>query len=431
MANVSRQYAEGLVGPLDNSSYQTQRDVSQNTYNTNWQALQNQYKVLQEKLKQQQDTANKDYANGLANVIDNSFSRSKDVNTNLVNRGLTASGVKDVKQQAETAQKGSDVLKLLDKVGSSAVDTTNQLSSANSSLASKEANLNNSLGNTLGNIGAKDVSSQLNYNKVLANIAGAKDTRDANNKLAAEQRAINAAAMAASSSTNKAKEALNNFYKKAAINEVLSSGNMSDTDKKSTLATLFGVINSNDVVDAFNSDAHATENYNNQIDALNKVINNTDTSKITSDILKNATPEQKLLNSLLQNGEGKVYDRSGGAAQKLVNYLSEAYQSQSNNTSPAISKQDALDALNKITGPTGDIMYNNGNKNVYGNNISATLDNLINTYNNYKNGTTPLLNQQISSGITSSKANAQSALDALQQKGITYADLASLLYGSN
>ena len=336
MINTSRNYAEGLVGPLDRSSYQTQRDVSQNTYNTNWQAIQNQYKILQEKLKSQQDTANKDYANNIANVVDNSFSRTRDTNNNLVNKGLTVSGLNDIKQQAETAQKGTDVLKLLDKVGNSATDVVNQLGSANSSLASKEANLNNSLGNTLGTIGAKDVSTQMNYNKILANLAGAKDTRDMNNKLAAEQRAANAASMSANSSTNKAKEALNDFYKKASINEILSSGSTSDADKKSMLATLFGIKNSGDVVDNFNTNAHASENYNNQLDALNKELNNLNstykpngsafepigslTNAFSGYKISNAPQIKQQTNSDTEANRVKIQDAIDALKQKGINY---------------------------------------------------------------------------------------------------------------
>ena len=43
MAN-SRDYAKGLVGELDRTIYNTQRDVAQRTHQTNWQNLQKQYK---------------------------------------------------------------------------------------------------------------------------------------------------------------------------------------------------------------------------------------------------------------------------------------------------------------------------------------------------------------------------------------------------
>ena len=70
MANRGREYAESIIGPLDRSAYNQQRDVVQNTYNTNWQNVQNQYKNLQDKLKLRQEQANKDFAEGLVDVAE-------------------------------------------------------------------------------------------------------------------------------------------------------------------------------------------------------------------------------------------------------------------------------------------------------------------------------------------------------------------------
>ena len=71
MANRGREYAEELVGALDRGAYNQQRDVAKATYNTNWENVQNQYKNLQDKLKLQQQRANRDFAEGLVNVADN------------------------------------------------------------------------------------------------------------------------------------------------------------------------------------------------------------------------------------------------------------------------------------------------------------------------------------------------------------------------
>ena len=115
MANKGREYAENLVGALDRSAYNQQRDVAQNTYNTNWQNVQNQYKNLQDKLKLQQQKANRDFAEGLVDVAENSFNRERIGSGNLANRGLLASGLTNMLNQADTMQKGEDISKLYKK----------------------------------------------------------------------------------------------------------------------------------------------------------------------------------------------------------------------------------------------------------------------------------------------------------------------------
>ena len=69
---MSRSYAEQLVGNLDNSFYNKQRDVAQQSYKTNWENLQNQYKNLQEKLKKQQEEANIAFNERLSSVAESS-----------------------------------------------------------------------------------------------------------------------------------------------------------------------------------------------------------------------------------------------------------------------------------------------------------------------------------------------------------------------
>ena len=105
MAN-SRDYAKGLVGELDRTIYNTQRDVAQRTHQTNWQNLQNQYKNLTEELKTTQEEANRNYANTMANIAGEGFDRMRGYNADLVNRGVAQSGTRDLAQQANIEKKG-------------------------------------------------------------------------------------------------------------------------------------------------------------------------------------------------------------------------------------------------------------------------------------------------------------------------------------
>ena len=77
MANKGRGYAENLVGQLDRSYFDPQRTVAQQTYNTNWENVQNQYNKLQDKLKRKQQQANTEFAEGLGTVASNSYDRMR------------------------------------------------------------------------------------------------------------------------------------------------------------------------------------------------------------------------------------------------------------------------------------------------------------------------------------------------------------------
>ena len=242
-----RKYAENLVGDLDRSYYNTQRDVANKTYQTNWDNLQNQYKNLQEKLKIQQEQANKDFANGLVNVSDDSFSRMQGVNQNLANRGLTTSGTRDLFTQADTKQKGSDVRNLLGKSNNVAIDIANQLSEANQKYATNQAELQAALGDALAGIGDAETAAQNEYNNALAGIAEA----------AANRKAANAAASAGSG--NKYDEDLEDMYRKQGIYEILVDDTLTESEKSDMLRIMYGIGNSYEVIKAYEGIAGADE----------------------------------------------------------------------------------------------------------------------------------------------------------------------------
>ena len=262
MANRGREYAEGLVGALDRSAYNQQRDVAKATYNTNWENVQNQYKNLQDKLKLQQQRANRDFAEGLVNVAENSFNRERQGSGNLANRGLSASGLTNMLNQADTIQKGEEIGNLLKTAGAISADTAGKLSQATSKAASEETGLLGKLANTLGDIGDAETALQNQYNSTLAGIAGAMDEREANNALQAAQRAARGGGGSGKSQElTDAENALDEFYRKAAINEVLVSPDMNDQQKANYLGIMFGINGSDNIVDAYNRNANATNDY--------------------------------------------------------------------------------------------------------------------------------------------------------------------------
>ena len=275
MANKGREYAEGLVGALDRSAYNQQRQVAQNVYNTNWQNVQNQYKNLQDKLKLQQQRANAEYAEGLVNVAENSFNRERQGSGNLANRGLSASGLTNILNQADTAQKGEEIQNLLKRSGGVSLDTADKLSQATTKFASEGTGLMGKLADSLGDIGDAETALQNRYNQTLAGIAGAMDEREANNELQAMQRALSRASSRASGSgkskeLSKLESQLADFQKRVTINEILSNDELTDNQKSNYLSTIFGISNAGDVINASNRNANATANYNKEFARLKK-----------------------------------------------------------------------------------------------------------------------------------------------------------------
>lgn len=275
MANKGREYAENLVGSLDRSAYGQQRDVAQNTYNTNWQNVQNQYRNLQDKLKLQQQRANRDFAEGLVDIAENSLDRQRTGSGNLANRGLLASGLTNMLNQADTVQKGEDISKLLKNAGDVSLSTADKLSQATSKAAQEGSSLMGKLSNALADIGDAETAAQNQYNQTLASIAGAMDEREANNALQAAQRAASRGSGGGGRSKAQAdaENELEEFYRRATINEVLSNTDMTDNQKSNYLGIMFGIDKADDAVSAYNKNVNATNDYNTKLKQLQKAAN--------------------------------------------------------------------------------------------------------------------------------------------------------------
>lgn len=265
-----RTYAENLVGPLDRSFYETQRNVANKVNETNWQNLQNQYKNLTDQLKRKQEQENIAFAKGLVDVSENSLDRMSAANQNMANRGLTSSGLTNLVEQADTTAKGSQVLDLLGKAGDVAVSTAGQMASGNATYADKAAELNNALAGTLGDINAGDVAAQMSYNKGLADLGEAMEAREDDNKLQAAQRAASAAS--SGNGTKEQDDEYNEFMRRVAINQTLISDTMDDKDKANVLRIRLGVKNADEVIKAYNKNIGETERYNKDLKAAKNKI---------------------------------------------------------------------------------------------------------------------------------------------------------------
>ena len=341
MATRGRLYADNLVGSLDRSGYQKQRDAISQAYNTNWQNIQNQYKSLTDKIKRQQEQANENFANGLVQVASNSFDRMNQSNQDLANKGLTLSGIGNLMTQSDTQMKGDEIGKLLKSVGATMSEGAEQLKDANQKIASQENELNKGYGSSLGNVGDRETAAQNAFNNALADIAEAMEARQDNNDLAAKQRA---ASRSGGSGTNKEEDGLNEFYKKLAITEILSSEDMTDRQKSNSLAILFGTKNSDKVVDAFNKNSTATDTRNAKIKELQNQAN-----EIQKDYILNNREVNPYMNRMLSYGDklngNNINNTLSYAPRQFIGYANSAQEELNNLLNTGLTYEDLAKML--------------------------------------------------------------------------------------
>lgn len=238
MANESRKYAEDLVGNLDRTFYNTQRDVSNKKYDTNWKRLQKQYQDLTEDLKLKQEQINTSFANGLATIAENDYLRSRAAANDLATRGLTVSGKQDTNRQEQVAERGADVLNIMESAGAGSVEIAKALEDARQTLANKEADLNKGLADTLAGIGDAEGNALRAYNTGLAELAGAKDARDMENELAKLQLEAQKQAQAYNKTGLEDEEELQ--AQRNLMMDVLKNADWSDAEKASAIQIFFG-----------------------------------------------------------------------------------------------------------------------------------------------------------------------------------------------
>lgn len=277
----SRNYAEDLVGKLNLGHYDTQRKLLDESYQTNWKDIQNQFQNLTSELKKRQEDANKMFNNSLVNVAENSYDRLRANNANMVNKGLATSGLNNLVQQADTTKKGEEILNLLGSMGDVAVSTGEGLVKGTSNLAKEYTETNKGYGNALGEVGAGQTQAQMDYNTGLAGIAGSKDARDMENALQAAQRA--AQAKSSGSGTDEIDEKVEEAYRRQAITNILmntdgegNSLNFDAQQRANALRILLDVNNAEDVVKMFDENSNYTQNQGSlrgELSDLNKKIN--------------------------------------------------------------------------------------------------------------------------------------------------------------
>ena len=275
--NNNRQYAEDLLGNRNTGYLDTNKRVAGDIYKTNWGTLQNQFENLKNRLVQAREESKKAYGMGLGEVAEGSFDRMNAGTANLISRGVGNSGLADRLVQIDTQAKGEGVNRLLDVLGNNMVQNAEGLSAANSQVANKERDMMGGYSDTLGEIGQKDVSGQMDYNQAASNIAGSKEARDMENALAARQRSANEKSINKAATTPEEDE-LEELYKKMAINEVLTNADLDDRSKANFLTIMFQKGNADDIISAFKKNSTLTADNaaaKKKVDKANKKLSNT------------------------------------------------------------------------------------------------------------------------------------------------------------
>lgn len=448
-----RDYAEKLVGPLDRSFYSKQSDVAEKTIQTNWDDIQNQYKNLQEKLKREQEIANRDFAEGLVKVSEGSNDRMSAATDNLARSGLIASGMKDIIRQNDITTKGEEVLDLLEKSGDVNVALAESLSEANKTATDKQNELAGKLADTLGDIGAADTSAQMAYNKGLANIGEAMEAREANNAL--EEAKRKAEAQARSYNTKEQDDELDEFYRRRAIVSILngvnpedgSSLDIDDNQKAMILSVMYDIGNSKDVIDAYNTNAKATETYNTNLknakENKEKAGSYQTFDDIKANVVKESTSGDLFIDGLLSeynsDGTSKAYISEESAMKKskdaetLIKYLK---------GDTSVSEKEAEKALTNLSKTTKfdkeHSFYTYGNlpasshykRTGYDKQHIIDLDTVKKSYDKYGGNKDNLIDFKSNLIFQEGTVEPNKAFNDIRKTGITYEDLAALLYGS-
>lgn len=460
-----RDYAEKLVGPLDRSFYSKQSDVAEKTIQTNWDDIQNQYKNLQEKLKREQEIANRDFAEGLVKVSEGSNDRMSAATDNLARSGLTASGMKDIIRQNDTTTKGEEVLDLLEKSGDVNVALAESLSEANKTATDKQNELAGKLADTLGDIGAADTSAQMAYNKGLANIGEAMEAREANNALEKAKR--EAEAQARSYSTKEQDDELEEFYRRRAIISILngvnpedgSSLDIDDNQKAMILSVMYDIGNSKDVIDAYNTNLERgriadnyDEEYKKALENKQKVGSQETFDNYKENVVLNSDASYLFLDGLMSttNADGtKVYSEDDAMNLDEDRYTLIAYLK----GWKGYSEEDAQKALKRLVKSTKVShpypSYSNSEFTTEGslrskvsNNpekITVKLSELKDLYKEYGGSKDSTIDYNNLVDFTANRDFQEGTIEANKEfnkvreigvKGLTYEDLAELLYGS-
>lgn len=215
---MAKNYAENLIGKWETNQYEPQRQVIQNTYNTNWESLTNQLNNLNDQLANNFKLMRQNYNEALGDINQGSFNRMYNAEQDLANRGLTGSGLLNNINQADTSLKGDSVNTELEKLMQTDKSNIEAQTKATTKYGSGLNDLAGDLAGDLGNVSNAETSNYQNYRDLVSSIT---------------QSAANRAASRAGSGSKKTKEEseAEELERRMLIADILASEDLSDSAK--------------------------------------------------------------------------------------------------------------------------------------------------------------------------------------------------------
>lgn len=203
-------YAKQQLGNLDLSHLDKEREVAQNTYNTQKSSLENNFNNLLNQIESNRSDTRKNFNTGRATVAENSYNANRLNQADLASRGVGSSGLKGLGELGNRIETGRQYSNLANDFYNTMSELKTTEDQGRSQYDIDQKSLQNTLDQALAGIGTRQGEAQNNYNMTLGQLAESVQGRwDANaNAQAALAQAKAAAAQAHRDAVNAAKQSL-------------------------------------------------------------------------------------------------------------------------------------------------------------------------------------------------------------------------------
>ena len=222
-------YSQTLVGNWEDDPYNGLRTTLENSYQTNWEQLENDFRNLKDKIARNDELARIDYNRDLVNTTKNSYNRASNYYENLANRGLSSSGMITKLIKANTEARGAEVGDALSDLLATSEQNVEGLGEGGKKLLSNQRNLNTQIASDLGNITSQEFADRERYASTMAEINESRAAR-------------------------KHQQDIDRVYQVMAINDIMFNSDTTDTQKYEELVLDAGVTGDQayDIISAYN-----------------------------------------------------------------------------------------------------------------------------------------------------------------------------------
>ncbi len=222
-------YSQTLIGNWEDDPYNGLRTTLENSYQTNWAQLENDFKNLKDKIARNDELARIDYNRDLVNTTKNSYNRASNYYENLANRGLSSSGMITKLIKANTEARGAEVGDALGDLLATSEQNVEGLGEGGKKLLSNQRNLNTQIASDLGNITSQEFADRERYASAMSEINESRAAR-------------------------KHQQDMDKAYQVMTINDILFNSDTTDDEKVKELILDAGVTGDQayDILSAYN-----------------------------------------------------------------------------------------------------------------------------------------------------------------------------------